>query len=67
MLGNHKVANYQDVVQDLLTSYKTMRCNMSLKSHFMGSHLNVFPQNFGEVSDEHGERFYQELMAMEKQ
>jgi hypothetical protein len=27
-LGNHKVANYQDVVQDLLTSYKAMGCNI---------------------------------------
>ena len=33
-LGNHKTANYQKVVQDLLTSYKAMGCNMSLKIHF---------------------------------
>ena len=31
-LGNHKTTNYQDVVQDLLTSYKAMGCNMSLKT-----------------------------------
>jgi len=34
-LGNHKAVNYQDAVQDLLTSYKAMRCNMSLKIHFL--------------------------------
>jgi len=34
-LGNHKAANYQDVVQDLLISYKAMGCNMSLKIHFL--------------------------------
>ena len=34
-LGNHKAANYQDVVQDLLTLYKAMGCNMSLKIHFL--------------------------------
>jgi len=34
-LGNHKAANYQDVVQDLLTSCKAMGCNMSLKIHFL--------------------------------
>jgi len=33
-VGNHKAANYQDVVQDLLTSYKAMGCNMRLKIHF---------------------------------
>jgi len=40
-LGNHKAANYQDVGQDLLTSYKGMGCNMSLKIHFLESHLDV--------------------------
>ena len=49
-LGNHKAANYQDDVQDLLTSYKAMGCNMSLKIHFLESHLDLFPENLGEVS-----------------
>jgi hypothetical protein len=43
ILGNQKAVNYQDVVQDLLTSYKTMGCNMSLKIHFLESHLDFFP------------------------
>ena len=66
-LGNHKAANYQDVVQDLLTSHKDMWCNMILKIHFLESHLDFFPENLGEVSDEHGERFHQDILAMEKQ
>ena len=54
-------------MQDLLNSYKTMRCNVSLKIHFLESHLNFcFPENLGEVSDEHGERYHQDIMAMEK-
>jgi len=65
-LGNHKAANYQDVVQDLLTSYRAMGCNMSLKIHFLETHLDFFPENLGEVNDEHSERFQQEIMAMEK-
>ena len=65
-LGNHKAANYQDVVQDLLTLYKAMGCNMSLKIHFLESHLDFFPENLGKVSDEHGERFHQDILAMEK-
>ena len=39
-LGNDKAANYRDVVQDLLTSYKTMGCNMRLKIHFMELQLD---------------------------
>ena len=41
--GNHKAANYQDVVQDLLTSYKAVGCNMSVKILFLESHLDFFP------------------------
>ena len=53
-------------MQDLLTSYQAMGCNMSLKSHFLESQLAFFQENLGEVSDEHGERFHQDIMAMEK-
>ena len=59
-LGNHKATNYQDVVQDLLTSYKAMGRNMSLKIHFLELHLDFFLENLGEVSDE------QDIMTMEK-
>ena len=65
-LGNHKAANFQDVVQDLLTSYKAMGFNISLRIHFLESHLDFFPENLGEVSDEHSERFHQDIMAMGK-
>jgi len=65
-LGNYRAANCEDVVQDLLNSYKAMGCNMSLKIHFLESHLDFFPENLGEVSDEPGERFHQDIMAMEK-
>ena len=33
--------------------------------HFLGSHLDFFPENCGYVSDEHGERFHQDIAAME--
>ena len=33
---------------------------MSLKLHFMDSHLNFFPENMCDVSDEHGEQYHQE-------
>ena len=64
-LGNHKAANYQDV-QDLLTSYKAKGCNMILKIQFLESRLDFFPENLGEVSDEHGKRFHQYIMTTEK-
>ncbi|UYV73962.1 hypothetical protein LAZ67_11001610 [Cordylochernes scorpioides] len=39
---------------------------MSLKIHFLHSHLDFFPENLGAVSDEHGERFHQDISSMEK-
>ena len=54
-------SNYQDVVQDVLTSYKAMGYNMSLKIHFLESHLDFFPENLGEVSDEQVKDFTKTL------
>ena len=39
---------------------------MSLKTHFLHSHLDFFPENFGAVIDEHGERIYQDISSVEK-
>ena len=36
------------------------------KIHFLHSHLDFFPENCGAVSDEHGERFHQDISLMEK-
>ncbi|UYV81439.1 K02A2.6-like [Cordylochernes scorpioides] len=65
-LGSVKVENYRDIVNDLLLSYKALGCNMSLKIHFLHSHLDFFPDNLGAVSDEHGERFHQAISSIEK-
>ncbi|UYV78673.1 hypothetical protein LAZ67_16002341 [Cordylochernes scorpioides] len=65
-LGSVKVENYRDIFNDLLIFYKALGCNMSLKIHFLHSHLDFFPDNLGAVSDEHGERFHQDISSMEK-
>ena len=64
-LGNTRVTDYQACIEKLLKSYKNMECWMSLKIHFLHSHLNFFPPNLGAVSDEHGERFHQDITKME--
>jgi len=38
---------------------------MSLKIHLLNAHLECFPGNYGAFSDEHGERFHQEMASME--
>ena len=64
-LGNTRVPDYQACIEELLKSYEDMGCRMSLKIHFLHSHLNVFPPNFEAVSEEHGERFHQDITKME--
>ena len=64
-LGNHKSDQYVQLVDKLLKTYETLGCRMSLKMHFLHSHLEFFPPNLGDVSDEHGERFHQDISLME--
>jgi len=64
--GNRRAQKYEELVNDLLQSYQKLGCNMSLKIHFLRSHLDFFSANCGAVSDEHGERFHQDISSMEK-
>ena len=64
-LGNTRVPDYQACIEKLLKSYEDMECRMSLKIHFFHSHLNFYLLNLGAVSDEHGERFHQDITKME--
>ena len=65
--GNRRAQNYEELVNNLLQSYQILCCNMSLKIHFLHSHLDFFPENCGEVSDEHEERFHQvDISSLEK-
>ena len=65
-LGNFKSNSYREGVAELLAAYKEMGCRMSLKMHFLHSHLDFFPENLGAVNDEQGERFHQDIQAMEE-
>ena len=38
---------------------------MSIKFHFLHSSLACFPDNLGDVSDEQGERFHEDISDME--
>ncbi|GFX75567.1 uncharacterized protein TNCV_4714741 [Trichonephila clavipes] len=65
-LGNKKDPNYKALVAELLQNYKILGCNMSVKVHFLHSHLDYFPENLGAVSEEQGERFHQDIKEMER-
>ena len=65
-LGNERSQNYKELVKKLIKSYKNMGCRMSVKLHFLCSYLDFFQENLGKFSEEHGERFHQDIEPMEK-
>ena len=40
-------------------------CNMSIKMHYLFSHIDRSPENLGAMSDEQEERFHQDIKEME--
>lgn len=65
-LGNKKDDNYREIVEELLLSLRALGCRMSIKVHYLHSHLSEFPDNLGDVSEEQGERFHQDIKVMEE-
>ena len=54
-LGKKRSNDYVLLVQNMLDNYHDIGANMSIKVHFLDSHLDRFPENCGDVSDEQGE------------
>ncbi|KAL4113048.1 hypothetical protein QTP88_016749 [Uroleucon formosanum] len=64
--GNIKSENYETIVNSMLENYRILGCSMSIKMHFLYSHLDKFPENLGDVSEEQSERFHQDIKEMER-
>ena len=64
-LGNNKASNYEELIINMLYAFKSLGCNMSIKMHYLFSHIDRFPENLGAMSDEQGERFHQDIKEME--
>lgn len=65
-LGNHKADNYQELVHNMQKYFEKVAANMSIIVHFLYSHLDHFPSNLGNSSEEQGERFHQDIQVMEE-
>ena len=65
-LGNNKSANRKIIAEELMSVMKDLGCNMTINFHYLHSHLDWFPENLGDVSEEQGERFYQDIKVMEE-
>ena len=51
-LGNNKADNYQELVEMMLTNFQALGARMSIKVHYLFGHLDRFPENLGDVSEE---------------
>jgi len=56
---------YKGIVAKLLSTLQGMGANLSIKVHFLYSHLDRFPENLGDLSDEQVERFHQDINEIE--
>ena len=65
-LGNKKDPNYKESVKKLIKSYQNISSRKSVKLHFLCSQLDFFQENLGDFSEEHGERFHQNIEPMER-
>jgi hypothetical protein len=50
----------------MLENLQILGCNISLKLHFLHFHLDYFPENLGDLSEEQGARFHQDVKEMER-
>ena len=64
--GNTKASNYRNLVDVMLQNCQALGTRMSIKLHYLFNHLDYFPENLGDVSEEQGERFHQDIRTMQE-
>ena len=64
-LGNRQAKN-KELVEKLSKSLQKIGTNISIKVHILHSHLDKFPNNCSDVSDEQGEWFHQDIKTMKE-
>lgn len=65
-LGIKKSDHHVELAESMLLNLQELHCNISIKIHCLHSHLDRFPQNLGDFSEEQGERFHQDLRTMKE-
>lgn len=59
-LGNYKTENCTELFEEMLFNLKNLSCNMSIKVHYVYSHIDHFQHNLGDLSEEQEQRFHQD-------
>ena len=50
----------------MIENFQALGARMSIKVHYLFSYLDNFSKNLGDVGEEQGERFHQDVKIMEK-
>ena len=50
----------------MLQNFQALGAKMSIKRYYLFSHQDYFPENLGNVNEEQGERFHQDIRTMEE-
>ena len=66
VLDNTKASNYWNLVDVMLQNFPALGARMSIKLYHLFSHLDYFSENLGDVSEEQGERFHQDIRRSKK-
>ena len=61
-----KADNYREMVEELLLTLQGLGSKMSIKVHYLLSHLSEFTENLSDVSEEQRKRFHQDIKVMEE-
>lgn len=64
-LGNYRSEDYREIASNLVRSFGKLGTSMTIKLHLVDRHIDYFPNNCGDYSEEHGERFHQDVQIME--
>ena len=56
--GNVKSRKWKKQISKMVHSFKKLEYLMSLKLHFIDSHVKYFPENVGDYGEEQSERFH---------
>ena len=65
-LGKRRSPNYEDMVYKLMPNFQDLGARMPPRMHFLNSHLDYFPENYGSCGEEQGERFHQDIRMMQE-
>ena len=57
--GNVKSPDWKKQVSRMVDSFQKLKCSMSLKLHFMDSHVEYFSRNLGNHNEGQDEKFHQ--------